>query len=504
MGVHLQHWRWLALGLFCLSGVAWAQQAKLEDVRIVSAPDRTQVVFELSAAVSPDVFLLQSPARLVVDLPDTARAGSHDNEWSGKGMVKRLRTGVRHGYDLRVVLDLQTAKLRRNSFVLPPQGEHGYRVVVDLHRRKQPLALADIVQAQNSADTTAADTGKRGTKAAQLAAEIAATSDAGGAATTKTASERHRPADDKAETQPVAHRPAAPTRKIVVAIDAGHGGHDPGAIGPNGTMEKDVTLSMARKLAGMIDEQPNMRAVLTRKQDVYVGLRQRIMRSRKANADLFVSIHANSSVDADPHGVSVFALSLDGATSEHARLLAERENAVVNIGGVSLEQKNPNVASFMLDLAQSATIEASLDVARRVLHNLDGFTTLLRTQVEQAAFVVLKSPDTPSILVETGFISNPREERMLQTSAYQAQVVRAILQGIKGYFASYRPATMIAEALVHTVERGDTLSAIAATYHVSVSRLREINDLSSSMIRVGQQLRIPATGDSLQQVASLR
>lgn len=503
MGVRLQHWRWLALGLLCLGGVAWAQQAKLKNVRITANSDRTQIVFDLSAVVSPDVFLLQSPARLVVDLPDTVQVGKHGDAWAGDGLVKRLRTGVRHGYDLRVVLDLQTAKVRRTSFTLPPQGQYGTRLVVDLYRRKKPLALADIVQQQSGSKGT--DSRQHAEKAAQLAAEIAAATDAAEAG-----SEDHKAtnvaasANEKVETQPVAYTPVAPIRKIVVAVDAGHGGHDPGAIGPSGTMEKDVTLSMARKLAAMIDEQPNMRAVLTRKKDVYVGLRERIMRSRKADADLFVSIHANSSVDSDPHGVSVFALSLDGATSEHARLLAERENAVVSIGGVSLEQKNPNVASFMLDLAQSATIEASLDVGRRVLHNLDGFTTLLRSQVEQAAFVVLKSPDTPSILVETGFISNPSEERALRSNAYQAQVVRAILQGIKGYFASYRPGTMIAEALVHTVEPGDTLSDIAATYHVSVSRLRKANGLSSSMIRVGQQLRIPSSGGGLQQVASLR
>lgn len=523
MGILWQHWRWLALGLIGFSTLAWAQQAQLENVRIAAGADRTRVVFDLSAAVNPDVFLLQSPARLVVDLPDTRQANGDAGKWAGDGVIQRLRTGVRHGYDLRVVLDLDSAAVRRTSFTLPPQGKHGNRVVVDLYPRKQPLTLADVVNGKAADGPAAAHADD---KRAQLAAEIAAAVQAGGGADaandakTDAASDANSGEstavatadagavdktnqdnkDDKARR--VAYTPATPMQKIVVAVDAGHGGHDPGAIGPGGTMEKNVTLSMARKLAAMIDEQPNMRAVLTRKRDVYVGLRERVMRSRQAHADLFVSIHANSSVDDDPSGVSVFALSLDGATSEHARLLAERENATVSIGGVSLKQKNPNVASFMLDLAQSATIEASLDVAQRVLHNLDSFTTLLRPKVEQAAFVVLKSPDTPSILVETGFISNPKEEQALRSKAYQARVVRAILQGVKGYFASYRPGTMVAENLVHTVAPGDTLSDIAAAYHVSVSSLRETNALKGNMIRVGQQLRIPVD-DSLQQVASL-
>lgn len=493
-------WRWLALALVGLSTVAWGQQTKLEDVRISTWSGRTRVVFDLSGPVKANMFKLANPARLVIDLPETVKTGSHADSWVGKGIIKRLRSGVRAGYDLRIVLDLKTAAIKRNSFLLPPDDAHGSRLVVDLYPHGvQPPTSADnprtTVGQQAAVKTTQAST-----KAEQVAAEVRrAAAESNAAAKPRTKSVTNT---DKAEPQPVAYTPVAPTSKIVVAVDAGHGGYDPGAIGSHGTMEKDVTLAMARKLAAMIDQQPNMRAIMTRKRDRYVGLRERIMRSRAADADLFVSIHANSSVDDDPHGVSVFALSLDGATSEHARLLAERENAVVSIGGVSLEQKNANVASFMLDLAQSATIEASLDVGRRVLHNLDGFTTLLRTRVEQAAFVVLKSPDTPSILVETGFISNPAEERKLRTAAYQAQVARAILLGVKGYFASYRPGTMIVKGLVHVVESGETLSGIAATYHVSLGRLREENNIEGSLIRVGQKLRIPSPG--LSQVAALR
>lgn len=285
-------------------------------------------------------------------------------------------------------------------------------------------------------------------------------------------------------------------------MDPGHGGHDPGAIGPRGTPEKQVVMAISRKLANMIDEQPHMRAILTRTGDYYVGLRERMIIARKANADMFVSIHANASTDPDPHGAAVFALSLDGATSERARLLAQRENASLKLGGVSLEDKNKTVVSFMLDLSQSATIQASLDVGRRILNNLDSFTVLHQPQVEQAAFVVLKSPDIPSILVETGFISNPAEALKLQSDAYQTRLARAILRGIKGYFDSYRPGTMIVEGQVHEVAPGESLWQIAHTYHVSVDRLRDYNNIEGSVIHVGQKLRIPPPRK--QQVASVR
>lgn len=475
------NWRWLILGLVCLSSPAWAQQTKLENVRMAASGDRTRVVFDLSGPVNPDLFMLRDPARLVVDIPDTKKVGPHPGTWSGVGVVEQLRTGIRHGRDLRIVLDLATVDVRPDSFTLASSnGKHGHRLVVDLYAQSERPGTAPQVA---SAEHTTPATGTAQNDAREIVAESSQSN-------ADTAS------------QPVAYTPVAPTHQIVVAVDAGHGGHDPGAIGPHGTKEKNVVLSMARKLAAMIDEQPNMRAILTRKRDNYVGLRERSAIARKADADLFVSIHANSSVDQDPHGVAVFALSLGGATSEHARLLAERENAALNIGGVSLENKNTKVASFMLDLAQSATIEASLDVANRVLNNLNRFTSLHKSDVEQAAFVVLKSPDTPSILVETGFISNPKEERELRSDTYQTRVVRAILQGVKGYFASYRPATMIAKGQVHTVESGETLSGIAASYHVSLSRLREVNGIDGNLILVGQELNIPPPG--LKQVASLR
>jgi len=492
--------RWCALALIGLCGVAWAQHAKLESVHVSSSGDRTRVVFALSEAIDPDLFMLRDPARLVVDMPDTARANGTPNAWSGKGSVLRLRSGIRHGDDLRIVLDLAQLDIKPDSYTLLPDERYGNRLVVDLYTHaEQPVSVAAAAQAAQAAQ--------------QQQARLQTETEQGLSASTddeQTASGQQKATVDKvsvetakaADTKPVAYTPVAPTRDIVVAIDAGHGGHDPGAIGPHGVEEKQVVLAIARKLAAMIDEQPHMHAMLTRDADAYVGLRDRMVKARKADADLFVSVHANASRSTRPHGVSVFALSLGGATSERGRLLAERENAALMVGGVNLEGKDSTLASFMLDLAQSATIDASLDVGRRVLNNLGGFTALLRHEVEQAAFVVLKSPDLPSILVETGFITNPAEARKLQTDAYQTRIASAILRGIKGYFDSYRPGTMIVKGQVHQVRSGETLSEIAQTYHISLSRLREYNDLKGSVIKVGQKLRIPPPGP--QQVASLQ
>lgn len=475
-------WRWLGLGLVCLSTFAWAQQAQLKDVRVSTSGEMTRIVFALSEPINPELFMLRDPARLVVDMPNTKKIGDHPDTWSGKGVVIRLRSGIRHGDDLRVVLDLAKLRVKPDSYTLLPTEQYGHRLVVDLYPRNTDTvsvaAAARSAQKHHSAPASATTSHK----------------------TPRQPSGNTTNSHGKAK--PVAYTPVAPTREIVVAIDPGHGGHDPGASGPRGIREKQVVMEISRKLAAMVDEQPHMRAILTRKGDHYVGLRKRMNIARRANADMFVSIHANASTSSAPHGVAVFALSRGGATSERAHLLAERENAALMVGGVSLENKDTTVASFMLDLAQTATIEASLDVGRRVLHNLNRFTSMHQPEVEQAAFVVLKSPDMPSILVETGFITNPAEAQKLQNGAYQTRVARAVLRGLKGYFDSYRPGTMIVKGQVHVVAPGETLSGIAQSYHVRINRLREYNDIEGSMIRVGQEIRIPPPGRN--QVASLR
>src|SRR5699024_5978988 len=330
--------RWLGLGLLFLAGLTCAWGTQLEDIHVSASDDRTRVVFDLSGPIDPDLFMLAEPARLVVDLPQTSSSGDHADAMAGKGVVKRLRTGTRQQHDLRVVLDLAHTDVRPDSYTLTTENETGLQLVVDLYDDNAPAAEANP-EASAEADTPkpAADTLQQTTTAAAAR-----------------------------DTTPVAHAPPPPTNDIVVVIDAGHGGHDPGAIGSAGTTEKSVALAMARRLATMIDQQQNMRAKLTRDADVFIGLRDRIRIAREADADLFISIHANSSRSATPRGAAVFALSLDGATSEHAHLLAQRENSALMVGGVSLQGKDLTLASFMLDLAQSATVEASLDLGRRV------------------------------------------------------------------------------------------------------------------------------------------
>ncbi|MFI4983550.1 MAG: N-acetylmuramoyl-L-alanine amidase, partial [Nevskiales bacterium] len=228
-------------------------------------------------------------------------------------------------------------------------------------------------------------------------------------------------------------------KPIVIAVDAGHGGVDPGAQGRSGLQEKNVTLAIARQLAKRINAQPGMRAVLTRDGDYYVDLRQRTIRARQAQADLFVSIHANSYRDRDMRGTAVYVLSDHGATTEQARWLANHENAADLVGGVDLHDKDDRLAAVLLDISQSATMDASFDLGNRLLDSLHKVNELQKPMVQQAGFMVLKSPDIPSVLVETAFISNPREEQMLRSPDYQAQFADGIFEGIKGYFSRYRP-----------------------------------------------------------------
>ncbi|MES1943720.1 N-acetylmuramoyl-L-alanine amidase domain-containing protein [Salinisphaera sp. PC39] len=430
--------RILAAAGLAVAAFAATAETTLQDVRVWAAPERTRVVFDLSEAAEHSVFTLDGPPRVVIDLNDTDRRDALVGDLDGKGAVRRIRTGVHEGGDLRVVLDLAES-VPPKSFALAPNGEYGHRLVVDL--------------------------------------EGAGDADA-------------EPAPPTTERQ-------FRERELVVAVDAGHGGEDPGAIGPSGTREKDVVLQIARRLEAMINERPGMRAVMIRDGDYYVGLRERIQKARAAKADLFVSLHADAFPDRRARGASVYALSRNGASSEHARWLAERENAADLIGGVSLKDKDDQLASFMLDLSQGASIEASLDVGGRILERLDGIAKLHKEQVQQAGFLVLKSPDIPSILVETAFISNPHEERRLRDAGYQRQLAEAVLGGVDGYLASYRPGSRFAAAGSHEVRSGETLSGIAMRYGVDTARLRRANGLSGDTIRVGQVLEIPAANAQL-------
>ncbi|RJS93788.1 N-acetylmuramoyl-L-alanine amidase [Salinisphaera sp. Q1T1-3] len=483
--------RLLVLALVWLSVPAFAGSVKLQDARLWATDARTRVVLDLSADTQPDIFMLANPNRLVVDLPHTRNLGRVAQNSADSSLIRGVRAGIRHGTDVRVVMDL-TQRVQAKSFMLDPDGQHGYRLVVDLYpgdsaakapgtrvAERDPEPAKPEPSPDNSDDT------------AEAAAEILA--DTHGQKNSATARDVDGPTR--------AERAQAAGRDIVVAIDAGHGGKDPGAHGPNGLLEKTVTLAIARRLKAMVDDQPHMKGVLTRDRDEYVGLRQRMVIARRDKADFFISIHC----DASPRGVSasgasVYALSPHGATSEHARWLARRENASDLVSGVSLKGKNSSLASFVLDLSQSASIDASLDAAKRVLTQLDGLGDLHKSDVQQAGFMVLKSPDIPSILVETNFISNPAEASRLGSARYQQQLASAMLRGIKGYFASYRPSTYITAAQVYRVKPGDTLSEIAERFGVSPAVLKQNNDLDNTRLRVGQELRIDAAQP--QQLAS--
>lgn len=357
-----------------------AGAAELRDLRLWDSPEGTRVVIELSAAPAHKVFTLDNPARIVVDLPGTTGAGLA-NRASPKGAVRQVRAAERADGSLRIVLDMSAA-LDPRTFLLDPAQDYGHRLVIDLGGGAEALA------------PTA------------------------------------RPPQKAEAWEP---------RPIVVALDAGHGGEDPGARGHGGLLEKDVALTLTRKLARLIDAEPGFRSVMTRDGDYYLGLRERIARARKAQADLFVSVHANALKDRRMRGSAVYVVSPRGVSTEHARWLAQKENAADLVGGIGLDHKDNELAAVLIDLSQSSTMEASFDVGGRVLNALSRVNPLQRTQVQQAAFVVLKAPDIPSVLVETAFITNPDEERMLRDPSGQDRLARSMFEGIKGYFDSYRP-----------------------------------------------------------------
>ncbi|MCZ6526513.1 MAG: N-acetylmuramoyl-L-alanine amidase, partial [Gammaproteobacteria bacterium] len=299
-------------------------------------------------------------------------------------------------------------------------------------------------------------------------------------------------AEERVNTDTVdSEAPARHMRDIVIAIDAGHGGEDPGASGQNGTYEKDVVLQLSKVLSNLINRERGMRAVMTRQGDYFVRLRKRLKTARQHNADLFISIHADAFKDPRVHGSSVYVLSKKGASSEHALWLAERENASDLIGGVSLEDKDDVLASVLLDLSQTASLEASIDVAERVLGALKQVGKVHKRRVEAAGFAVLKSPDIPSILIETAYISNPTEEKNLRNKAHRHKIANSILTGLRSYFNENAPEGTILAARKHVINRGETLSAIAQDYRVSMHQLRALNGLKGDLLQVGQVLSIP-------------
>ena len=412
-----------------------AQTVTIESLRVWAAPDGTRVVFDVSAPVEFRVFSLKSPHRTVIDLKNTRLQEKPAQPGFADKYLRRIRAAARNDNDLRVVLDLKQFAAH-TSFQLKPNQHYGHRLVIDLH---------------------------------------------GGAA---------KPAAAAAKPARAPERP----RDVIIAIDAGHGGEDPGAIGPGGTYEKDVVLQIARELARRVNRERGMRAVLTREGDYYMSLRKRIISARRHKADLFISIHADAFRNRRVQGASVYVLSRRGASSEAARWLAERENAADLVGGVSLDDKDDVLASVLLDLSQTASLEASIDIADRVLKGLQRVGKVHKKSVQSAGFVVLKSPDIPSILIETAFISNPSEEKKLLSRKHRNNLAGAIVIGLRGYFRDFAPAGTLLAARQHVIARGETLSAIAQRYRVSTSALKQYNGLNGDRVRAGQTLSIPASG----------
>lgn len=454
-GSRIQHQVIRLLAGLCLwlagHAAVCAEAVDFKGVRLWAAPDHTRVVFDTSGSVTHKIFSLQNPDRLVIDVPAARVATSMKAAQASGGLVKGVRTAHKDKDTLRIVLDL-TQGAKPQAFSLKPNEQYGHRLVIDLYEVGKP-------------DNQAA------ASAASAASEIA------------------KPAPVKTTTAAAAT--ATPLRELVIAIDAGHGGEDPGAIGRRGTREKTVVLEIARKLAALIDKEPGMRPVLVREGDYYIGLRQRIDKARKANADLFISIHADAFRDQRAHGSSVFVLSRNGASSEMARWIAAKENAADLAGGVRLDDKDDVLAGVLLDLSQSASIAASHEVATNMLGELKRLGKTHKSSVQRAGFVVLKSPDIPSILVETAFISNPTEEDNLRNSQHQAKLAQAMLSGVRDYFDNHPPPGTLRVARKHTVRHGDTLSEIAAEYQVNLNSLRGFNSLKSDQLRVGDTLRIP-------------
>lgn len=370
----------LSILIICaLSWPALAGITKVEGVRVWQAPDHTRLVFDISQPVQYKIFHLENPERVVIDLANSKATRSFKPQRVKSKNLQGLRHAARKNNNLRVVLDLPR-RVRPKTFLLKPNTRYGHRLVVDLYDKQ--------------------------THTSRVAKSI----------------------DDISQ------------RDVVIAIDAGHGGEDPGARGPvKGTKEKHITLQIAKRIKKLVDAQPGMRAVLTRTGDYYVGLRKRMKIARKHKADLFVSIHADAFRDKSVHGTSVYVLSNRGASSEAARWLAERENAADLIGGVSLDDKDDTLAFVLLDLSQSATREASLAAAEKIYRHLDKIGKTHSRRVQQAGFMVLKSPDIPSLLVETGFISNPKEERKLRDPGYQQKMATTIARGIQQYFRDAPP-----------------------------------------------------------------
>jgi len=437
----------LILCLVCFGSHA----AVVEDVRTYRSPEYTRLVFDLSSVIDHRIFTLEDPHRVVIDLVSSELLGSlNDMDLDGTP-IKQIRSAVRNDHDVRVVLDLDH-RVQPRSFILARNEQYGDRLVVDLYDPDAPTASIPLY-------VEALDESKR---------------------------------------------------DIVVAISAGHGGDDPGAIGVNRLQEKKVVLEIAREVEAMINSTPGFRAVMIRDGDYYVGLRQRVEIGHKNSADLYIAIHADAHTNDSAQGATVYALSQRGATSEQARVLAEKENASDLIGGVgsiSLNDKDEVLASVLLDLSMTGSIATSLEIGEQLISRMDDVIRMRRVKVEQAAFVELKSADIPSLLIESGYITNKNDAKNLASEVWRRRFAGAVVEGITSWFYDRPPrGTWVSWqkengelpnlASTYTVKRGDTLSEIADRHRVSLADLKAANGISSNTIRVGQQLQIPGAAST--------
>jgi len=437
----------LLIGLYPLVGQA--SPVTIDNLRMWRAPDHTRLVFDLSGPIDHKLFSLSDPNRVVLDMNHVELKKSLPVFKYDGPLIAAIRTGKQDD-GLRIVLDMKESTNPR-TYMLKPYGQYGYRLVIDLYEGSAPLQAAST-----------------------------------------------EPAPPKPDT--VYNGPAPRSGPIIVAIDPGHGGEDPGAIGPRyHTREKDVVLSIAKDLKKLIDRDPDLTAVMTRTGDYFVPLRRRIIIAQQKNAELFVSIHADSLPHSHARGSSVYALSQRGASSAQARLLANRENDSDLIGGIDLSETDDVLAKVLVDMTQTAIIASSVRFGQDMLQNLSKVGPIHIKNVGLAGFAVLKSAKFPSILVETAFISHPGEERNLRSSRYREKMAEAIYAGIKRYVGRHtlrpRIPTHVAvssnKPTFHIVRRGDTLSEIAATYSVNVTALKFANNLHTNKLVVGKRLVIP-------------
>lgn len=516
----------LTLCVLALCCVELAQAATVKNVRVWRAEGYTRIVLDLDAPVRYNLVLANNPTRMILDVANSDLKASVAKLPLASTPIEIVRPSVVNDTDVRLVFDLKHS-VSPKSFLLKKRDDSDDRLVIDLH---------DAPIVNPGSNTSAANSVTAGNKSSVKTVAAATSESANIEALMGDAAPSTR-----AESEPITNASAATnSRPILIAVDAGHGGADSGALGPKNMREKDVTLSIARELVRIINAQPGYNARLTRTGDYFIELQKRRDFARDMKADLFISIHADSFTNSSAYGASVFALSRKGATSEMARFLAQRENdsdLIGRVGGVSLEDKDPQLAGVLVDLSMTATVNSSLQVGSKVLNAISAIAPLHAKHVEQAGFIVLKSPDVPSILVETGFISNTGEAKKLATPEYRERMAQAIFKGVRQYFAQHpvahvqspaaccspdnaraetatksgsvkktteknsvpkaapvktKPASSKNSVRKHLVVRGDTLTDIALKYGVNARSIKAANNMKTDNVLLGQTLKIPA------------